>query len=118
MIKSKIGNMYELTDGRLVPAEQIQFLAQRFEHLQQTVQTDLATKVKTGDLILFLRDDCMDLGRVINLNYPYVQVVNLYMDEDNSWWEHGDQYVDNILVNQVIKIVKLTRSRKIDQRFL
>ena len=118
MIKSKIGNMYELTDGRLVPAEQIQFLAQRFEHLQQTVQTDLATKVKTGDLILFLRDDCMDLGRVVNLNYPYVQVVNLYMDEDNSWWEHGDQYVDNILINQVIKIVKLTRSRKIDQRFI
>ena len=116
-IKGKVGNLYELTDGRLVPATQLEFLLKRFEHLQQNKQSILTMDVKVGDLILFLRDDCMDLGRVINLAHPFIQIINLYMDEEGRWFEHGDQYVDDIPISNIIKVVKLNKSQKLDKRF-
>lgn len=60
----------------------------------------------------------MDIGRVMNLASPFVKIVNLYMDEKGRWFEHGDKYIDDSVIDNIIKVVKLNKSQKLDKRFL
>ena len=118
ILASKAGvNHWNLTDGRTVPESQLELF------------NDLASDLRVmapplpfspGDLVLFLREDCLDVGRLVSSSATdgKVEVVNLYMNDAGQWYEHGDQYTDHVAVESIVKKVRLTEDRKVDRRLL
>ena len=110
-------NHWCLSDGRTVPEAQLESF------------TDLAPDLRLaappapyapGALLLFLRDDCLDVGRFVSssVTRDKLQVVNLYMNDHGQWYEHGDEYTDEIAIESVVKEVRLTDDRRVDKRLL
>jgi hypothetical protein len=114
---SGVGNHWILSDGRQVPETQLEPLIDEVPQLriEQFPSWDVAN---VNDLILFLREGCMDVGRIIQINQDSVLVINLYMDENSCWFEHGDEYTDIVQFDQIIKTVRLTKLNKVDKRYL
>ena len=112
-------NMYHLTDGRVVPGNQLYLIPQRLEDLELERNKDINThNAILNDLVLFLRDNCLDIGGVIGFQEDQVHIVNLYMDDHPRWFEHGDQFDDHIPMNSNVKVVRLNKSQELDKRYL
>jgi len=118
LAKREGSNHWRLTDGHVVPEEQLQAFIDEVADLR--ISTARSRAYEINDLVLFHRDDCLDIGRVIGFDDSSnsIQLVNLYMDDAGRWAEHGDSYQDSVSEDSVIKKVLLTKSGKLDRRFL
>ena len=111
-----VGNHWYLSDGRQVPEVQLEAMVDEVPELRlQNSDWEIA---KVDDLVLFLRDDHMDVGRIIEIDTDHVLVVNLYMNDQERWAEHGDEYTDRVSLERVIKKVRLTSQGRVDRRYL
>ena len=107
-------NHWKLTDGRVVPEAQLTPFIDEIPELRITNVREF----EIGEVILFHRDDCLDVGRIVEFQDDLARVVNLYMDQTGSWHEHGDNYFDWISAYDIVKKARFTKDRKIDKRIL
>ena len=119
VLQKKIGvNHWLLTDGRSVPESQPEAFPE-IDDSDIRISSNPGCQYKEGDLLLFSRDEAMDLGIMISF-VPLrnsVMVRNLYMNSESQWFDHGD-YFDEIPMHRIVKKVRLNKSNRIDRRFL